>query len=390
MTVIQADFDYAAKIRKRGHRKTIGVFVRETAPFELADFTAEDAPVVLTQHKASKVRQDGAEYVRFVQDGTFAPVVDDDGQVVRTAEFDLATMKLRTELCETVVETIFLTGRKGVEIIRDPVQVGHHLLAADRDVYYADACRRVADSLVSINGILHMRIPEPMYVVMVEWTHEPKSKPAVLVDFDQTPGFRCPSGIESRGAIAHFRMDQREAADHMAEIVAEQLGFKSERELGKELAEKFDAAGLRAKMRRPNEPDVTDASLLRADPLRVTLEQSIHSLLHQGHEALVVAPDEFVLAWADMRESLALLESGHADAMAMAADAVRSFLAHAPATADQFVTGADKRRWETRTLPLLKGRTIVIEALVAMTSGYGVSDVDPTGVGSRSAMPAAH
>lgn len=385
MTVIHANFDHAAKIRKRGHRKTSDVFVREMVPFEIADFAAGDAPIVLTQRKGSKPRPRGAEYVRSVQDGLFAPVINSDGgRPVNAAEFDPATLKLCTELCETKVETLFLTDRTGVEIIQDPVQAGHHLLATDRDAYYADACRRVAHSLVSINGVLHMRIPEPMYVVTIEWTREAKSKPAVLVDFDQTPGFRCPPTLESKGAIGHFRLDQRESADRMAETVAEQLGFKSEREFGEELAGKFDASKLREQMRRPNEPDVTNASLLRADPLQVTLEQSIRSLLHLGHEALVAAPDEFVLAWADMRESLALLEHGHADATAMAADAVRSFLAHAPATAEQFATGADKRRWETRTLPLLTARTIVIDALAGLNSDYSGPEAGLVGApGSR-------
>jgi hypothetical protein len=370
MTIINASFDYAARIRKHGHRKTSDVMVRDAAPFEIPDFVASTAPVALRMRRPNGTRADGSEKIRSVMDGIFAPLLHEgEKRPLAAAEFGPEAAELHTELCETALETLFVSNRAGVEIINgDPVRAGHHLIESDRERDMAEARRRIANALASIDGILHMRIPEPMYVVTIEWERGAKTKPAVFVDFDQTPGFRCPPGIDSRGAVGHFRLDQRAEADRVAEIVADKMGFRSQREFVEEIAGGSEEAKrtLQERMRRANEPDVGDAALLRAGPMLVTLEQTTRSLLRVGHEALVAARDEFVLAWADMRESLTLLDRGHADAASMAADAVRSFLAHAPTDASQFATAADKRRWETRTLPLLQARIIVIDELASV------------------------
>jgi hypothetical protein len=360
MTIIRAEFEYPAKIRKRGHRKTSDVLVRETAPFEIPDFAGADAPIALTFRKNGQARVRGTEHVRGIDGGLFAPVLTEDRRPIAAAVFDpRATATLHTELCETPVRSLFSMGRPEIETVTDPAGAGHHLIESRRDVRLAEVARLAARSLVAVDGNLHMRIPEPMFVVAIEWQRNAKSKPLVVVDFDQTPGFRYPPDAAERGSVAHFRLDQREAADRAAAMVAGHLGFQCERDLAAGTAA---SPQLQERMRRPNEPDVADAGLLQADPLLVTLDQSIRSLLKLGHEALAAAPDAFVLAWADMRESLTLIETGHADAAEMAAASIRDFLANAPSD-EQFATGADRKRWGSRTLPLLTARLAAIETL---------------------------
>lgn len=369
MTIINTAFDYAAQIRKRGHRKTSDVLVRQLAPFEIPDFTGETAPVALKlRNTAKKTRPRGSENIHSVLGGLFAPVVDDQGRPQAAATFGPQTAEMHTELYEAPVDTLFLMNKPGFERVGDPVHAGHHLIESRREEDQAAAARRAGNSLASIDGMLHMRIPEPMYVVNIEWSSVTKSKPSVVVDFDQTPGFLSFQSKRPSGAVGHFRLDQRIDAEQMAETVAEKLGFLSPKQLVEKIAGAVDPSEMRKfreATRRPNEPEVVDASLLSADPLLVTLEQSIRSLLQLGHEALIAAPDAFVLAWADMRESLVLLEAGHADAASMAADAVRDFLAHAPTEPEQFANAAERKRWDTRTLPLLQARAIVIEALAS-------------------------
>lgn len=364
MTIIRAQFEYPAKIRKHGHRKLSEVRVRETGPFEIPDVAHGEAPVALSL-RASRPAARGIEHVRAIGDGLFAPVLGPAGEPVAAADYDPRIhARLATALCETPVASLFDMGMPELESVGDLAGAGHHMIDSGRDARLAEISRRTAASLAAIDGRLHMRIPEPMYVVAVEWTRDNRNRPAVVVDFDQSPGHLCPAGLYSHGSVAHLRLDQIGLAEDIAAAAAERLDCRAER---REISDRPTGRAMPflrspAPGRRVNEPDVKDASLLRADPLLVTLDQSIRSLLALGHEALAAAPDAFVLAWADMRESLALIRSGHADAVELATAAIRDFHAHAPGE-DQFVTGAERKRWTTRTLPLLSERLAAIGTL---------------------------
>ncbi|MGY3582425.1 hypothetical protein ACVIGB_000651 [Bradyrhizobium sp. USDA 4341] len=346
MTTIWTEFDFEAVIRRKGHRKTETVIVREQAPFVIPSITEKDAPVALRFTGAVK-RPPETNVIRFHDEALYAPLLDRKFLPVKAVGSPIA------DACTELSETPFCEGfidRGAKFVTNDTLPLGIKSATNNRASVYAKRQGAAAETLLDIDGNLFLRIPEPTLAVLIDFDTK-----RVNIRYEAFPGAaeRNPAtgAAVDRVVVAQVSLDQKDLAVDIARRVGTELSLNVDETPWHGFAHS-----------RSGTTQVVDASYLRSDPYTATLDRTICYLLKASHETLITANDAFVLTWADMRESREALCAGHADAPELAYRAMREFLARAPAQSEFRVKKAHER-WQTRTLPVLRASLKSLEIL---------------------------